>query len=90
MGKKSKKDCYALRAIDALRKVLDAEPAPPAYDGSFGKNLKAAREYILLTQSDLAELAGTQPSAISHFETGRREPSIRNLVKLATALDGNK
>ena len=39
-----------------------------------------------LTQKGLANLCGLRPSAISHFESGRRTPSIKNLVKLSKAL----
>jgi transcriptional regulator with XRE-family HTH domain len=28
-----------------------------------------------------------KPSAVSHFETGRRSPSLGNLIRLADALD---
>ncbi len=48
--------------------------------------LKGAREDRGLSQSDLAERAGFQPSAVSHFETGRRAPSFENLKRLADAL----
>ncbi len=52
----------------------------------FPELLKDAREQKSLSQSELAELAGLQPSAISHFETGRRAPSFDNLKKLADSL----
>ncbi len=48
--------------------------------------LRAARDVRKLSQSDLAERSGLQPSAISHFETGRRSPSFDNLRRLADAL----
>ena len=53
----------------------------------FGKMLKNMRENRGLSQSELAEKAGFQPSAISHFETGRRNPSFDNLRKLADMLN---
>ncbi len=40
-----------------------------------------------LDQGALAEKAGMQASAISHFETGNRKPSFDNLRRLADALD---
>lgn len=52
----------------------------------FGEKLREAREAKKLSQSDLAERTGLQPSAISHFETGRRSPSFDNLKRLADAL----
>lgn len=49
-------------------------------------NLKEVREFLGLTQSELARKSALQPSAINHFESGRREPNIQNLAKLARAL----
>ena len=48
--------------------------------------LRGAREGKNLSQTDLAERSGLQPSAISHFETGKRAPSFENLKRLADAL----
>jgi transcriptional regulator with XRE-family HTH domain len=53
----------------------------------FSERLRAAREHRKLSQSELAEKAKLQPSAVSHFETGRRSPSFDNLKGLADALD---
>lgn len=54
----------------------------------FSARLRHARETLRkLSQSDLADRAHLQPSAISHFETGRRAPSFDNLRRLADALD---
>jgi transcriptional regulator with XRE-family HTH domain len=53
---------------------------------TFGERLRRIREEKRLNQSDLAERTGFQPSAISHFESGRRAPSFENLKKLADAL----
>ena len=40
-----------------------------------------------MSQSDLAEKTGLMPSAVSHFETGRRSPSFANLKALSDALN---
>lgn len=54
---------------------------------SFPDRLRYARETLRkLSQTELAERAGFQPSAVSHFETGRRSPSFDNLKRLADAL----
>jgi len=53
---------------------------------NFINNLKEVREFLGLTQSELARRTGLQPSAINHFEAGRREPTMQNLVKLAEGL----
>jgi transcriptional regulator with XRE-family HTH domain len=52
----------------------------------FAERLRTARELRKLSQSELAEQANLQPSAVSHFETGRRSPSFQNLKALADAL----
>lgn len=51
-----------------------------------GKRLREARERRNMTQAELAEVLGLVVSAISHFETGSREPCVRNLKRLALAL----
>lgn len=53
----------------------------------FATNLRRLREAMGWSQGKLARKAGFQPSAISHFETGNREPSLRNLLRLMKALD---
>ncbi len=50
-----------------------------------GDNIKRLRHKA--TQDTLAKMTGLQPCAISHFECGRRNPSMENLIKLADALD---
>jgi transcriptional regulator with XRE-family HTH domain len=52
----------------------------------FAERLRTARELRKMSQSDLAEKTGLMPSAISHFETGRRSPSFANLKALSDAL----
>src|SRR6266481_8786180 len=58
-----------------------------APSAAFPECLRRAREYRGLTQGELAERSGLQPSAISHFETGTRKPSFDNLRLLADMLD---
>ncbi|MEW6489580.1 MAG: helix-turn-helix transcriptional regulator [Thermodesulfobacteriota bacterium] len=53
---------------------------------AFPAKLRAAREARGLSQAELAEKTGLQPSAVSHFETERRSPSFDNLKRLADAL----
>ena len=52
----------------------------------FPRRLREARETAEWSQADLAARSGLQPSAVSHFETGRRAPSFDNLRRLADAL----
>jgi transcriptional regulator with XRE-family HTH domain len=53
---------------------------------SFGDRLRKTRDSKGLSQADLAQKAGFQPSAIAHFESDRRAPSFDNLRRLADAL----
>jgi transcriptional regulator with XRE-family HTH domain len=53
---------------------------------SFGERLRRIREEKRMNQTDLAAKTGLQPSAVSHFESGRRSPSFDNLKRLADAL----
>jgi transcriptional regulator with XRE-family HTH domain len=53
----------------------------------FPARLLAARQLRGYSQSELADKARLQPSAVSHFETGRRAPSFDNLKALSIALD---
>lgn len=50
------------------------------------RELRGARERAWMTQARLAALAGLTPDWISQYETGRRKPSMDNLVRLADAL----
>lgn len=54
---------------------------------NFGKNLASLRKIRGWTQEELAARSGFQPSAISHYETGTREPMLTAIVKLARALN---
>lgn len=49
--------------------------------------LIAARKMRGMSQQELATAAGFQASAISHYETGSRQPSAENLRHLAGALE---
>lgn len=49
--------------------------------------IRARRQELGLTQEGLAERVGLQGTAVNHFESGRRSPSLGNLIRLADALD---
>ena len=53
---------------------------------SFAARLREVRDKRELSQSELARDSGMQPSAIAHFEAGRRKPSFDNVRALAKAL----
>lgn len=54
---------------------------------SFPARLRETRERCELEQTQLATLAGIPATSISHFEAGRRKPSLVNLRNLAEALE---
>lgn len=53
---------------------------------NFGKNLLEIRLFLDITQTELAERCNLKPSAISHFECGRRLPNFDNIKSLKQAL----
>lgn len=52
-----------------------------------GRNIQIARENEGLSQDQLARLCELHPSSISFFETGKRTPVARTIVKLAEAMN---
>ncbi len=52
----------------------------------FIENLKAIRTARGLTQAGLSELADLSPSIIGDIETGRRNPTLTTIEKIALAL----
>jgi transcriptional regulator with XRE-family HTH domain len=52
----------------------------------FSEQLRSVRLAKGLTQAELAVRCGLHPNAIAQFECGGREPSLKNLVKLADGL----
>jgi putative transcriptional regulator len=52
-----------------------------------GERLRRLRLERLLTQKDLADLAGVRQQTISDTESGRRMPRVSTLRKLAGALE---
>jgi transcriptional regulator with XRE-family HTH domain len=53
---------------------------------AFGKHLRFMRRKAALTQEETAERAGIHVTYLSGVERGIRNPSIRNVRKLAQAL----
>lgn len=53
----------------------------------FPRRLRAARELRGLSQLEVAERAHLQQAAVSHYESGSRRPSLRNLRRLSEALE---
>ena len=53
----------------------------------FGQNLKALREQKEISQEKLAELSMLDRTYISSIERGKRNLGLRNIVKIAQALE---
>jgi len=51
------------------------------------RRLRECRLDLGFTQAQLGKMTGFHPSAVAHFESGRRSPSVWNLCRLAQALD---
>lgn len=54
--------------------------------GDLGKNLRAARESLKLTQEDVSDRSGVQAGEISRIERGMRDPKVSTLEKIAAAV----
>ena len=54
---------------------------------SVGKRVKELRNKLGISQEELADLAGLDRTYITSVECGRRNISIVNIEKLATALN---
>jgi transcriptional regulator with XRE-family HTH domain len=65
-------------------RVPDPPPASPALH--FGANLRWARARVGLSQEGLAFEAKVDRAAISVYERGVREPNLRTVLKLSSAL----
>ena len=69
------------------------DPVPDPWEGTpydpiggFGQRLARCRKQLGLEQQELAKEANVPAPSISHYERGRRKPSLENLVRLADAL----
>lgn len=65
-------------------KNIEKEQLTPRY--TVVEQLKKARKEQQVTQAVLAERVGTQKSNISRFESGKYNPSLDFLIKVADCL----
>lgn len=56
---------------------------------NIGKLIKQKRKELRLSQKKLAKKANISTITLYRYETGQREPSIKNLSKIANALNTN-
>jgi transcriptional regulator with XRE-family HTH domain len=55
--------------------------------GNLGKNLRAARKKLGLTQEQVSERSGVQAGEVSRIERGKRDPQVSTVEKLAAAVE---
>ena len=53
----------------------------------FANNLQGELEYSYTSQKELSEMTGITESAISRYVNGERIPSLKNVIKIARALE---
>lgn len=51
-----------------------------------GEKIRQARERAGMTQRELAQALGVDPSAVSLWEGGKNAPTVNNIYKLASIL----
>lgn len=51
-----------------------------------GKRIQEIRKYKKMTQEQLSELVGIEPSSLSNIENGKYYPTAENLDKIITVL----
>lgn len=73
---------------DFLQKIIppDNPEAEAKRRREFGARVKALRKQAGLTQAEVAEKLGIVPQSVTNYESGKIEPSIRNLISLAAVL----
>ncbi|HET9163904.1 MAG TPA: helix-turn-helix transcriptional regulator [Solirubrobacterales bacterium] len=53
----------------------------------FGTRLREARERLGLTQEEVAQRSGVHVTEVSRMESGKRDPKISTLRRLAKAVE---
>lgn len=51
-----------------------------------GEKIRILREQIGITQKQLAQAIGVDASAVSFWESGKTQPTVANLVRIAEVL----
>lgn len=56
------------------------------YEENVGKLIRKVRKTLKMTQDKLSELVGVTPKYIQYLESGKRNPSLKTLRKIAKNL----
>lgn len=67
--------------------VGGTEKGPTPRQRRLGERVRELRQNRALTQEELAHLAGLHRTYMTHVETGRVNPSLETLARLARALE---
>ena len=67
--------------------MSSAQPDQEQPDIPIGKALRILREGVGITQTEVARRGGPDFRTISHWETGRKHPSLRLLIQYLNALE---
>lgn len=91
MGRPAKQHRLAFTSVRRGRPGRSGQLARRANEiklpgGTFGANLRAAREAHGWSRKELAARAGLDNSAIYRLEYGQRQPELSSILNLATAL----
>lgn len=73
-------------SCDYLLEKSENASVPSSIEEAVGERIKMARLNKEYTQKQLADIIGVAKTTITGYEKGNREPSLSNLVALATAL----
>ena len=71
-----------------LQKVIptDTPEAEAKRRRAVGARIKARRKQMGLTQAEVAQKLGIASQSVTNYESGKTDPSIRNLISLAAVL----
>lgn len=72
-------------ALDVIGSAPDDRRVEPKV--AVGRNIKAQRERLGLTQEEVAHRAGMHPVEVGRAERGVRDLRVSSVVKLARGLD---
>lgn len=56
---------------------------------TIGEQIRTVRKHLKLTQKELGQLSGTSETTIRQYESGKRQPRIEQLQKIAYAFGGS-
>lgn len=58
-----------------------------AFTNAFGAHIRSTRQKLGLSQEEVAHRAGIHVTYLSGIERGQRNPSLRNIRRIAMALE---